>query len=180
MHSPAEPPSPWLVRFSPLVRVGGTVLDLACGAGRHARYLAGRGLRVEAVDRDASAIAALDGTPGVSTRIADLEGGPWPYGGRTFDAVVVTRYLHRPLFGPILAALADGAVLVYDTFMRGQQRLGRPSRPEFLLEPGELLSAFAALTVIAFEQGRVESTPPAVVQRICAVRAADPASIVLP
>lgn len=180
MPSHADAPSPWIVRFAPLLRPGGAVLDLACGAGRHARFLAARGHAVDAVDRDPAALAALAGVGGMTARIADLEGGPWPYPGRRFDAVVVTRYLHRPLFGAIEAALADGGVLLYETFMRGNERLGRPSRPEFLLEPGELLAAFAGLTLVAFEQGRVGVPAPAVLQRLCAVRGAAPDAIALP
>jgi SAM-dependent methyltransferase len=180
MHSPDEPPSPWVVRFASLLAPGATVLDLACGAGRHARFLAARGLRVEAVDRDPGLVGALQDSAGVIGRVADLEALPWPYPGRTFDAVVVSRYLHRPLFGPIAGALSQGGVLIYETFMRGHERLGRPARPEFLLEPGELLGAFPGLTVIAFEQGQVASPAPGVVQRLCAVRGAAPDAIPLP
>ena len=163
-------PSPWVVRWAPLVRRGGTVLDVACGGGRHARYLSARGHLVEAVDRDDAALATLSGFAGVTTTRADLEGGPWPFHGRRFDAVVVTNYLHRPLFPRLAAALADGGVLVYETFMRGHERLGKPSNPAFLLAPGELLAAFPTLTVVAFEQGRLPQ--PAVVQRLCAVNGA--------
>jgi SAM-dependent methyltransferase len=170
-HLRLAEPSPWIVRFAPLVRPGGTVLDLACGAGRHARFLAGRGHAVVAVDRDAGALARLEGVPGVTTACADLEGGPWPLPGRTFDAVVVANYLHRPLFPAIREALSpDGGVLVYETFLRGQERLGKPANPHFLLEDGELLAAFADLTVVAFEQGVVEAPWPAAVQRLCAVK----------
>jgi SAM-dependent methyltransferase len=184
MHPHDDAPSPWIVRFAPLVRPGGSALDLACGGGRHARFLAARGLRVDAVDRDREALAALGGAAGVTALQADLEGAPWPYAGRAFDAIVVARYLHRPLFGAIEAALADGGVLLYETYMRGHERLGRPSRPEFLLEPGELLRAFPSLTVVGFEQGRLEPPVPgttrAVVQRLCAVRGAAPEAVVLP
>jgi SAM-dependent methyltransferase len=180
VHAHDDPPSPWIVRFAPLVRPGGAALDLACGGGRHARLLAARGHPVEAVDRDAAAIRSLAGATGITAHVADLEGEPWPYPGRRFDAVVVTRYLHRPLFPSIAAALADGGVLLYETFMRGHERLGRPSRPEFVLAPGELLSAFAGLTVVAFEQGRIEEPTPSVVQRLCAVRGLAPDAISLP
>ena len=166
----AGAPSPWVARFAALVRPGGSVLDLACGAGRHARHLAARGHPVTAVDRDAAALAALAGVARVTAVVADLEAGPWPLDGRTFDAVVVTNYLHRPLFPAIAAALAEGGVLLYETFMRGNERHGRPSSPDFLLAPGELLAAFAGLTVVAFEQGEVAAPRPAVVQRLCAVR----------
>jgi SAM-dependent methyltransferase len=172
LHPGDAAPSAWIVRFAPLARPGGAALDLACGGGRHARFLAARGHAVTAVDRDAGALAALADVPGVTAVQADLEAGPWPLPGRTFDAVVVTHYLHRPLFPAIEAALAEGGVLLYETFMRGNERHGRPTRPEFLLAPGELLAAFPGLSVVAFEQGEVQAPRPAVVQRLCAVRGA--------
>ncbi len=171
-HPPSAAPSPWVVRFAGLVRRGGTALDLACGIGRHALFLASRGHPVTAVDRDPEALARLAGVPGVAAIRADLERAPWPLAGRRFDAVVVANYLHRPLLPAIGESLADGGVLLYETFMRGHEALGIPSNPDFLLEPGELLRAFAHLTPVAFEQGRVEEPRPAVVQRLCAVRGA--------
>jgi SAM-dependent methyltransferase len=171
----ALPASVWVLRFAGLIRPGGEVLDLACGEGRHARPLAGLGLRVEVVDRDAEALAALAGMGNVSVRRADLEGGAWPYAGRGFDGIVVTNYLHRPLFPRLVDALNEGGVLIYETFMLGNERFGRPSNPDFLLRPGELLEAFGqALHVVAFEQGEVAQPKPAVVQRLCAVRGAGP------
>ena len=166
-------PSPWVVRWAPLIRPGSEVLDLACGTGRHARFLAARGCSVVAADRDAEAIAALAAVPGVFTRMADLEGAAWPFAPSSFDAVVVANYLHRPLFSPIVAALRPGGVLVYETFMVGNERFGRPSNPQFLLRPGELLAAVQGqLEVVAFEQGEVGAPRPAVVQRICALKGA--------
>lgn len=160
-----------MVRWAPLVPNAARVLDLACGFGRHARYFAGRGCRVMAVDRDPAALAALAGVPGVTTRAADLEGAAWPFSAGGFDAVVVTNYLHRPLFGPVVDVLAPGGVLLYETFMLGNERFGKPSNPDFLLRPGELLEAVGArLAVVAFEQGWVERPGPAVIQRLCAVR----------
>jgi len=177
---PAQP-SPWVVRFAPLIRPGGCVLDVACGSGRHARYLADRGWEVEAVDADAEAIAALAGVPRINTLLADLENGPWPYLGRRFDAVVVTHYLHRPLFRLFVESMSDSAVLIYETFMVGNERFGRPSRPDFLLRPGELLDWLTGrLAIVAFEQGMVEEPKAAVVQRICAVKGTDAAHVRLP
>jgi SAM-dependent methyltransferase len=168
-----QAPSPWVVRWSPLIRPGSEVLDLACGTGRHARFLAARGCSVLAVDRDAEAIAMLAAVAGVFTRTADLEGAAWPFAPSSFDAVVVANYLHRPLFGPIVDALRPGGVLVYETFMVGNERFGRPSNPHFLLRPGELLEAVQGpLEVVAFEQGEVGTPRPAVVQRICALKGA--------
>jgi SAM-dependent methyltransferase len=161
-----------MLRWVPLIRPRGAVLDLACGGGRHARWLAKRGYQVTAVDRDAGAIAALGGIPGVTPVEADLEGGkPWPLPGRCFDGIVVTNYLHRPLFPRLIESLGEGGILIYETFALGNERFGRPSKLEFLLKPGELLDAFGrALTVIAFEQGRVERPKTAMIQRLCAFR----------
>jgi SAM-dependent methyltransferase len=161
-----------VLRWAPLVKVHGAVLDLACGGGRHARWLAERGHAVTAVDRDPEAIAALRGVAGVTGLLADLEGGnPWPFPGRRFDGIVVANYLHRPLFAPIIESLAEDGVLIYETFAKGNERFGRPSNPQFLLQPGELLDAFGkALTVVAYEQGRLERPKPAMIQRLCALR----------
>jgi SAM-dependent methyltransferase len=164
-HSLVEAPSPWVVRWAPLIGHG-PVLDVASGAGRHARYFAGRGLEVVAVDRAAHVFP-----PEVKFIHADLEdGSPWPFGGRRFAGVVVTNYLHRPLFPVLQDCLDEGGVLIYETFMAGNERYGKPSNPDFLLRPGELLQAFGALTVLGFEQGMLEGERRAVVQRICALR----------
>ena len=144
---------------------------MACGAGRHARWLAALGYRVEAVDRDAALLASLSDVPNVHTRLADLEADPWPYAARQFDAVIVTRYLHRPLLPLLPGILAEGGTLIYETFMLGHERFGRPSNPDFLLRPDELLKTFAPyLDIVAFEQGEVSAPAPAVLQRICAIR----------
>lgn len=170
-HSQTPTPSSWVRRFAPLIPAGGEVLDLACGAGRHARLLAGLGYRVEAVDRDENLLAGLARISGVTTRQADLEGGGWPYFGRHFEGIVVTNYLWRPLMPSLMASLAEGGVLIYETFMAGNERFGKPSRPEYLLRHGELLDLMhKRFTVIAFEQGEVESPWPAVIQRICVCR----------
>lgn len=164
-------PSAWVCRFAHLIAPGGAVLDLACGSGRHARFLAGLGYCVEAVDRDHAALAALATVAGVATRCTDLEGSPWPYATSRFDGIVVANYLHRPLIGNLLDALRPGGVLIYETFAAGNETFGRPSNPEFLLRQGELLQLVAGrLNVLAFEQGLVERPKPAVVQRICATR----------
>lgn len=159
-------PSSWVVRWGTQVTIG-PVLDLACGSGRHARWFAARGLPVVAVDRQ----PLLDEPAGVEFIRADLEdGSPWPLAGRRFGAIVVTNYLHRPLLPLIASALAPGGLLIYETFMVGNERFGRPTNPAFLLRPGELRQAFAGLTVLAFEEGEVSSPKQAVVQRIAALR----------
>lgn len=144
----------------------GTVLDLACGSGRHARFLAQLGYSVTAVDREPQVIES------VRFIQADLEdGSPWPLPGERFQGIVVTNYLHRPLFPVLEQALAPGGVLIYETFMLGNERYGRPSNPAFLLRPGELWQAFRGLQIIAFEQGTVTEPKAAKIQRLCAVRA---------
>jgi len=167
-----EAVSPWVLRFAARVPPGSTVLDVACGRGRHARLFAEQGCTVDAVDADPDAGSALAQVPGVRFLRADLEGGPWPYPGRRFDAIVVTQYLHRPLFPRLVEALAPGGVLIYETFMAGHERFGRPANPDFLLRPRELLDVFGPLLVVlAFEEGVVSLPRPARVSRLCAVRA---------
>jgi SAM-dependent methyltransferase len=161
--------SAWVERFAPWIRPGGRVLDLACGAGRHARWLAGLGFEVDAVDRDIAGLA--DCPPGIAARRADLEGGAWPYPGEQFDAIVVTNYLHRPLLPVLVGSLAPGGLLLYETFALGNERFGKPSNPDFLLKPGELLEAVRGrLRVLAYEDLTVVVPRPACLQRIAARR----------
>lgn len=172
----SQAPSPWVCRFAPLIAASGRVLDLACGSGRHARYLAGLGYSVVALDWDAAIMASLAATTAnqsVELRLADVEGGPWPFGAAEFDGIVVTNYLHRPLFPHLIESLRPGGVLIYETFALGNERYGKPSNPAFLLAPNELLeSVRPALSVVAFEQGLIGTPAAAAVQRICAVRPA--------
>jgi SAM-dependent methyltransferase len=165
--------SPWLLRWAHLIRPGGRVLDLAAGGGRHSRWLAANGFSVTAVDRDGDAMAALDGI--AETLVADLEGAPWPLAGRRFDAVVVTNYLWRPLLPGLVAAVDAGGAFLYETFAAGNETVGRPARPDFLLARGELLAVAANLHVVAFEDGFLVD-PERFVQRIAAVRAGDGAA----
>ena len=146
------------------------MLDVAAGSGRHARWLAARGLRVDALDRDAEALATLAGVAGVTPHCADLENVPWPCERAAYAGVVVTNYLHRPLFPDLIAALAPGGVLIYETFAAGNERFGKPSNPAFLLKPGELLEAIRGrLHVVAYEDLEVDDPKPAMMQRICAI-----------
>lgn len=169
--STALRPSAWVVRFAPLVPAGAPVLDLACGAGRHTRLFLELGHPVLAVDRDLSRLDDLTGTAGLKCLACDLEDGTKPaFFARRFGAVVVTNYLHRPLLDPIGKALAPGGLVIYETFARGNERFGKPSNPDFLLQPGELLRAFMErLRIIAYEDVIVEQPRPAAVQRICAL-----------
>ncbi len=171
--SPAAPlPSPWMLRFAPQVPAGGTVLDVAAGSGRHARLFLARGHPVVAVDRRLDGLSDLARHPRAEIVAADLEdGSPWPFGQRRFAAVVVANYLHRPLLPLLVAAVATGGVLLYETFAQGNQRFGRPANPDFLLRPGELLRAVAGqLRTIAYEDRILRRPRPAAVQRICARR----------
>lgn len=172
-YRPLSPPSPWVERFLPLVERDGPVLDLACGSGRHLRLFHRRGHPVTGVDLDLRGVADLQGAAGVELLGADLENGrPWPLPGRRFAAIVVTNYLHRPLFPAVFDALAPGGVLLYETFALGNARFGKPSSPGFLLRAGELLERVAGrLSVVAYEHGEVSSPKAAVVQRLCAVNA---------
>lgn len=163
-----EPASPWVMRFAPLIRAGGTILDLACGSGRNARWLAGQGWQVEAVDRDAALLEGLRDVKNIHIIQADLEHAPWPYAGRSFDGIVVCRYLHRPLLPLLAASLAENGVLIYETFMCGQEKYGRPTNAEFLLKPNELMEYFNnKLEVLCFEQGVFNEPQPRSLQRIC-------------
>ncbi|MCZ7526254.1 MAG: class I SAM-dependent methyltransferase [Acidimicrobiia bacterium] len=169
---PEDRPSPWVVRFAPLVPAGEPVLDVACGGGRHTRFLLERGHRVVALDRDTSGIEDLRGDPRLEVLEVDLEDGrPFPLRGRRFAAVVVTNYLHRPILPDLVAAVAPGGLLLYETFAAGNERFRRPRRPEFLLRPGELLEAVRnELRVVAYEDVVVDEPRPAAVQRIAAAR----------
>lgn len=170
MQSPEA--SLWVARFSDLVPAGGRVLDVACGGGRHARSFLQQGHPVTVVDRDTSGVADLGEHQNVEILEFDLEAGkPWPFAGRVFEGVVVTNYLWRPILADIVASVAPGGVLLYETFARGNEQFGHPRNPDFLLRPGELLDAVRGeLRVVAYEDRIVEEPDPKAVQRIAAVR----------
>lgn len=163
----AASPSAWVRRWAHLVPASGHVLDVACGRGRHALYFAERGCSVTAVDRDADALANLP--PSIATCVADLESAPWPLPGRAYGGVVVTNYLWRPLWPVLLRSLAPAGVLICETFAIGQAAFGRPTNPDFLLRPGELIEVCSELHVVAYEDGMLDA-PLRRVQRIAAVR----------
>jgi SAM-dependent methyltransferase len=166
VHAGLEP-SPWVRRWAPLIKPRGTVLDVACGSGRHLRSLHAQGFAVTGVDRDAAAVQALRTLGRVI--VADIENGPWPLVGETFDALIVTNYLWRPLLATITAGVAAGGMLIYETFAVGNEAFGKPSNPDFLLRPGELLEACRELHIVAYEDG-VLGEPMRRVQRIAACR----------
>jgi SAM-dependent methyltransferase len=162
------PPAPWIVQWAGLVAPQATVLDLAAGRGRHSIFFAKRGHKVTAVDRD---ISGLPDHPNVECLQADLEdGSPWPLPDRWFGGVVVTNYLHRPLMPQLLEAVAPSGVLLYQTFMEGNERFGKPSRPEYLLRDGELLELVRDRFSVTAYEARLISDPMAMVQRIAARR----------
>jgi SAM-dependent methyltransferase len=168
MHG-TEAPSAWVRRWAHLVRSGGTVLDVACGFGRHMRLFSQLKHPVSGVDRSSDAIDSVANLG--EAVLADIENGPWPFPGRTFAGVVVTNYLWRPLLPAIIESIAPGGVLIYETFAAGNETVGKPSRPDFLLQPGELLGVCKGLRVVAFEDG-FQDGPPRFVQRIAAARPA--------
>ncbi len=166
----ASEPAPWVVRFLAPLEPGARVLDLACGGGRHLRGALARGHAVTGLDRDLSGVKDLEGADNVRLIEADLEQpGAFPLRGEVFDAVIVTNYLWRPILGDIAACVGARGLLVYETFARGNERCGKPKNPDYLLEPNELLEAFAPhLAVIAFEHGLAERPHPRLVQRLAA------------
>jgi len=177
-HLRITDPSPWFIRFAPLVPEGGCALDLACGGGRHARHLLDMGMNVVGVDKDISAVADLADNPKATLIETDLEDGSNPFAnggvlaGRSFDAVVVVNYLYRPLMDGLVSAVSEGGVFLYETFARGNERYTRPRNPDHLLKSGELLQAVEGrLNVVGYEHGIVEKGPlSGVIQRIAAVR----------
>ena len=173
MHG-TENPSAWLQRWSHLIDPGSTVLDVACGAGRHMHYLAALGHHVTGVDRNPEAVAMAQRSGEVIC--ADIENGPWPFDGRTFGCVVVTHYLWRPLLPKVVASVAPGGLLIYETFAAGNETVGKPSRPDFLLQSGELIKATEGLRTVAYEDG-FEASPDRFVQRIVAVRDESPKTL---
>ena len=166
MHG-TEAPSDWVRRWSTLAPPGSTALDVACGAGRHLRWMHQHGHPTVGVDRSADAVAACAAWGEI--HCADIEDGPWPFAGRQFGAVIVTNYLWRPLLPLLVDSVAPGGVLIYETFASGNETVGRPARADFLLQPGELLAACATLRTVAYEYGFVDA-PARFVQRIAAVR----------
>lgn len=157
LHSPMHDqdlPSPWFTRYASMVAAGARLLDVACGSGRHARFFAERGVQVTAVDRDTVALQSLTGVNGVAIEHRDIEADPWPYAPNSFNAVIVCNYLWRPTFDALLATLKPGGALLYETFMDGNERYGKPSRPDFLLRSNELIArAYPVFRVVAFAEG---------------------------
>lgn len=170
-HDVIADASPWVRRFASTLPKEAMVLDLACGSGRHAVLLASLGLTVLAVDRDISVIESLQNRSFRAEQL-DLEGADWPLVGQQFSGIVVTNYLYRPFLDELPKMLSEGGVLIYETFAEGNATFGKPSNPNFLLKPGELLELAerSGLRVIAYEDIYLDHPKPAMVQRICAVK----------
>ncbi len=170
--SASNSPAAWVQKYAPLIPKIGQVLDLACGSGRHTRFLLAAGLNVLAIDKSTTGLSDISGQENLEIITADLEdGSAFPLKGRQFSAIIIVNYLYRPLFSDLIDVLAEGGVLIYQTFMLGNEAYGRPRNPDFLLEENELKDVFGSkLKVLAFEQGYEERPSPAVVQKICAVK----------
>jgi SAM-dependent methyltransferase len=164
-----QQPSKWVTRWVHLIQPQSQVLDLACGCGRHSRFLSQHGHHVLAVDQDVLALASLANTPFITTQQADLENNPWPLQNDQFDAIVVTNYLWRPLWPKLLGSLKPGGLFIYETFAKGNETVGKPSRDDFLLQHGELLQRCAHMHVVAYQDGFL-SAPDRFIQRIVAVK----------
>ena len=163
-------PSDWVQRCSDLLKPCSTILDLACGSGRHTHYLAGKGHNVTALDKNPEALSKISSSIGIRPYEFDLETGSWPFLERKFDAIVVTNYLYRPILQNIVNTLSPSGILIYETFMSGNEQFGRPSNPDFLLMPNELINlVHEKLHVLLYEAGRANDPKPGLIQRICAV-----------
>jgi SAM-dependent methyltransferase len=168
-HKELQQVSNWVERWSGLIQSSGKVLDLACGGGRHSIYLAKLGYCVDAIDRDTSVLDGLKRIEGITVIQHDLESNLWPFDNDVYDGVVVTNYLHRPLFQNLIRSIKSGGILIYETFSVGNEKFGKPSNPNFLLKPGELLEITREqFRVIAFEEVYLSAPTPAMVQRVCA------------
>ena len=168
-------PSPWVVKHLPLIQKGGRVLDLACGSGRHAIWIAQQDYKVDALDRDVQAVSGMLGMNSINIIVLDLEAGDGLQPDQQYDGIVVSRYLHRPLLAILPEMLNPGGVLIYETFMAGNERFGKPSNPEFLLHQNELLMLYSPmLSIYAFEQGEESKPKPSVMQHMCAIKTLSP------
>ena len=171
MQGPHKNISGWVYRHAGRIPPNSEILDLACGNGRHARYLANYGHRITLVDRDLSGVADLAGDRRFTLIKHDLEHSPWPLTERNFGGIIVTNYRYPPLYPHLITTLTDNGTLIYDTFAVGNERYGHPHNSAFLLEPGELLNAFAAdLHIVAYDHGYMGTPKAAIRQRLCACK----------
>lgn len=170
----SEEPSQWIVKYAPLIIKKGRVLDLACGNGRHAMWFAKHDFYVDAMDCDAQVTSSMEAINNINVIIADVEASDWPQSDQRYDGLVVSRYLYRPLLQTLATMLNPGGVLIYETYMVGNEHYGKPSNPDFLLRPNELFEVYSPLlSIVSFEQGEEGMPRPAVMQRICATKGFD-------
>ncbi|MBH67885.1 MAG: SAM-dependent methyltransferase [Rhodospirillaceae bacterium] len=163
--------SAWVKRHYNFISRPGLVLDLACGDGRNGRFLVHKGYNLVFLDKDIAGLSDLKLGSCVKLMKFDLEAGnEWPFEPQKFDGIIVTNYLHRPLMFDLMGTVAPQGVLIYETFAVGNEKFGRPTNPNYLLQTGELLDwVLPAFRILAYEERFISCPKPAVVQRIVAI-----------
>ena len=171
LNSMNKKPNKWVECYSSLIPSGGSVLDLACGSGRHTGMLLNKGYQVTAVDIDTTLIKQNFSNKNLNIVKCDLESlSFWPFEKNSFLGIIVVNYLHRPLFSKIIESLREEGVLVYQTFADGHSRYGKPKNPDYLLKRGELKTVFDSMKIISYQHGYLSYPSQSIIQRICCVK----------